>query len=244
MSISSSPISSRPISALPEAQGDLNGSLTVTLDNVTVSSVSDIDIAATASVTLDEVTVSSAATLSLSGTETTTLDDATVSSDATLLIQATASVTLDDATVSSDADLEIHADTSVTLDDVTVSAEGVGFITYTAELNVTLDDVSVFCDGNIRLPNTDADGDYGAWQRPGKPKFEKKRRIAELEREIAKALAPPPPKPTFTADEWISLFNSLAGPVPDYAAPLTQKILAQKQQQLEDDDMELLLLSI
>lgn len=96
----------------------------------------------------------------------------------------------------------------------------------------------------VPVRTSDPDGwDFAIKHKVGKTRFEKKKRFVDLDREVAKVVSPPPPPQTeYTPDEWVALFNALAGPQPDYAQPLLDQIALQRQQ--EEEDVELLLLSI
>lgn len=107
---------------------ETNGSLAVTLDDASLVSTAELDIAATATPTLADATLSSTAELDIAATVNVTLADTTLVSTAELDIAATLAVTLDDATLVATAEFFTNATLAKTLADAT--------LTSTAELDI------------------------------------------------------------------------------------------------------------
>ena len=141
--------------AASEAGGG-TGTVTATLDAVTLSSDADLFIQATATPTLGDVTLSSDADLFIQATLDATLAALTATTDADLLIQATLDASLDAVTLSADGDLLLQATATPTLDDVVLTSEADLFIQ--ATLDATLGDVTLEADGSLdAVPNGEVD---------------------------------------------------------------------------------------
>ena len=152
--------------------GGISGTLSSTLDAMTLAGDSDLLIQATLSKTLDAVTLTSDSDLLIAGILSKTLDDVTLASDSDLLIAGTLAstlgdvtlsatggaeapitgtlaATLDDATLTSDSDLLIRATLSSTLDAVTVSSTGV--LSIAGTLASTLDAATLAATGILPI---------------------------------------------------------------------------------------------
>lgn len=130
------------------------GTATPTLSDATLSAVGTLPVVGTATPTLADASLSAAATLAITGTATPTLADATVSATGTLPLVGIATPTLDDTTVAATGALAIVGTATPTLDDVTVSATGILGIVTTGALAKTLDDATVSATGVLPLVGT------------------------------------------------------------------------------------------
>jgi len=102
----------------------LEGVLSVTLADATLSATGTVAIQGAASITLADAIASGAAGLFVTATLTATLADATLQASGVLPIAGAAAVTLADAALSSDAALALTGALAVTLEPVTATAEG------------------------------------------------------------------------------------------------------------------------
>lgn len=82
-----------------------------------------------------------------------------------------------------------------------------------------------------------------AWiRKQAKVKFKRTQAVVDLENAIKTATTPPVLlRDQFTPEDWAALQSALAGPEPDYAAPLTLAVL---EARAEEEDTELLLMSL
>jgi hypothetical protein len=132
-----------------------------------------LELQGTLSATLDDVTLSANGSSVLSGSLAATLDAVTLSSAGTLAISGAASVTLDDATITSTGALAIQGSLASILDDISLSSNGSSIAGINANLAVTLDDCQVDSTGNLELPSIIASTE---WIVPGFVKGPKKRK--------------------------------------------------------------------
>jgi hypothetical protein len=162
----------------PSAAGsDINGTLSVTLDDMTVAGTGEVPITGTLASTLDDLTVVGTGEIPIGGTLSTTLDDLTVSGTGvvvsgatgtlavtlddvsvvgtgTVAVEGTTSVTLDDLTVVGTAEAAVAGTLSSTLDDLTVSGTGAVGTFSVGILDVTLDDVTAVGTGVVAVEGT------------------------------------------------------------------------------------------
>ena len=88
------------------AGSDINGSLSKTLDPITLSSTATLAIQGSLSATIAPITLSSTGALAITATETTTLGAVTLSATGSLAITGSLTATLDAVTLSSDGTVE------------------------------------------------------------------------------------------------------------------------------------------
>jgi hypothetical protein len=107
-----------------DVAGGLNGSLAVTLDNVSLASGSTIGVGASSPLNLANTQASGSAALGLSGAVSITLGDVTLAGSGSLLsgIGASASLGLDGVSVNSNATLSVKATAGITLAGVSLTS--------------------------------------------------------------------------------------------------------------------------
>jgi hypothetical protein len=133
--------------ALVVAAGGRTGTLSVTLDDVALSSTSTVALKAVLTATLSDLTLSSAGTLSLSGTSSVTLGDVALSASGALAIAGALTATLGDVTGTLTGVVDIDAQTTATLEGLSLSATGT--LAISAELTATLDDIGISAEATI-----------------------------------------------------------------------------------------------
>lgn len=134
--------------------GGVTGSVTVTLDALTVSGAATVQVAGSLSGTLAALTLSAAGVSVVAGTLDATLDPVTLSSAGGTGATGTLSVTLDPVTLSSAGTVLVAGALSVTLDPVTLSSTGVAGSVTTGTLSVTLDAATLSSAGTVLVAGT------------------------------------------------------------------------------------------
>lgn len=138
----------RRLWVVPGAAGGITGTLSATLDDVTVSASGVVDHSGTLAATLADVSVSASGVVGHSGDLAVTLDDVSVAITGTVAAAGTGtiSITLDDVTTAITGVVGHPGTLAANLDDVSVSISGTVTPTakaITGDLAITLDDVVV-----------------------------------------------------------------------------------------------------
>lgn len=126
------------------------GTLSVTLDDVTLSADGTLDISASASITLDAVSLASSGAVDVSGVLSTSLDALTLSSTGTLSDDSRNAIldkTLDDLTLSGAAETTLTATVAIALDALSVASAGA--MRAQAALSRTLDGLGLSSTGTV-----------------------------------------------------------------------------------------------
>lgn len=137
------------------AASGFNGTLAVTLDNVTLSATAQALVKGTLANTLDAITVAATAQTLVKGTLATTLGDTTVSATAQALVKGNLSTTLDDVTLAATGTVgstPISGNLAVTLADVTLAATAQTLVK--GNLSTTLDAVTVAATAQALIKGT------------------------------------------------------------------------------------------
>jgi hypothetical protein len=136
--------------ALEESLATINGTLSVTLDDATLSAAGSVAIAGALSATLDDATLAATGALGINGALSVTLDDATMVATGTQSVTpivGTLAVTLDDATLNAAGSVAITGIVNATLDDAVLSASG--SVAIRGAVSATLDDATLMATGTI-----------------------------------------------------------------------------------------------
>lgn len=132
-----------------------NGTLAVTLDNVTLAATAQALVKGTLANTLDAITVAATAQTLVKGTLATTLGGTTVAATAQALVKGSLATTLDDVTLAATGtvgSVAINGNLAVTLDDVTVAATAQARVK--GNLSTTLDAVTVAATAQALIKGT------------------------------------------------------------------------------------------
>lgn len=135
-----------------EDAGAITGTLSITLDNVTISSTGKVAVSGALSKTLDDTVISSTGTVKIVGTLTKTLDDVSIVATGTVglvTITGTLSKTLDDTTITATGKNYISGELSKTLDDAGLSATGA--VKVSGALSKTLDETGISATGSVKI---------------------------------------------------------------------------------------------
>lgn len=166
---------------VPGKTGGITGTLSATLDTITLSAASTIRITGTLSATLDTITLSSAGTVRITGTLSQSLATITLASASTVLIKGTLSATLDTIVLSATGAVKIQGALSTTLDSIALSAAS--GVRITGSLTTTLDDMtSSLASELLPIPGGHISGgtfSRGRWRSIVEER-ERKKREAEL----------------------------------------------------------------
>lgn len=136
-----------------EGTTGITGTLSATLDDLTLTATGTLPIVGTLTVALDDLTSTATGTLALTGSLAATLDDATLSATGALALTGTLTATLEDVALAATGALPITGTLSVTLDDLTLTATG-GGAGIVGELDVTLDDLTASATGALAIAGT------------------------------------------------------------------------------------------
>lgn len=135
--------------ALVAAASDRTGTLSVSLDDVALSSTGAVSLKAALSATLSNLSLSSAGALSLAGVSSVTLGDVTLAATGRVAIAGGVAATLSDAALSATGRVAISATLAAVLDNVSGALTGASDID--GQSTVTLDGLSFAATGTLAI---------------------------------------------------------------------------------------------
>lgn len=131
------------VSSTSTTEIDISAFLDTTLGPVLLTGLADVEISSALDVLLDSITLNSTAEIPIDSNLDTLLDDVTLASSGEIDISGALNVTLDDVALSSLADIDIVGSLDVALAAVVLDSTGVTTDLVSGTLDATLDDVTL-----------------------------------------------------------------------------------------------------